>query len=81
VANGGMDMQESIVIESPRRRVARRVGAAGMALAAVLVLGACRAEGGEFIGDPLERGPVSVFQDDAEFASTSPARWQRLNGP
>jgi hypothetical protein len=38
-----------------------------MALAAVLVLGACRATGGGFIGDPLEGGPVSVFQGDAEF--------------
>jgi hypothetical protein len=38
-----------------------------MAVAAVLVLGACRADGGGFIGDPLEGGPVSVFQGDAEF--------------
>ena len=29
-------MQESIVNESPRRRIARRVAAAGMALAALL---------------------------------------------
>ena len=43
--NGGMDMAKSPVNESPRRRIARRVGAAGMALAAVLVLGACRADG------------------------------------
>ena len=38
-----------------------------MALATVLVLGACRAEGGGYIGDPLEGGPVSVFQGDANF--------------
>jgi hypothetical protein len=38
-----------------------------MALAAVLVLGACRATGGGFIGEPLEGGPVSVYQGDAEF--------------
>jgi hypothetical protein len=38
-----------------------------MALAAVFVLGACRATGGGFIGDPLEGGPVSVYQGDAEF--------------
>jgi hypothetical protein len=65
-----MDMDESIVNKSPRRRTARRVGAAGMALAAVLVLGACRATGGGFIGDPLEGGPVSVYQGDAEFGFT-----------
>lgn len=63
-------MSESIVNGSPRRRLARRVGAAGMAVAAVLVLGACRADGGGFIGDPLEGGPVSVFQGDAEFGFT-----------
>jgi hypothetical protein len=63
-------MSESIVNVSPRRRIGRRVGAAGMALAAVLVLGACRATGGGFIGDPLEGGPVSVFQGDAEFGFT-----------
>jgi hypothetical protein len=63
-------MSEWIVNGSPRRRLARRVGAAGMAVAAVLVLGACRADGGGFIGDPLEGGPVSVFQGDAEFGFT-----------
>ena len=46
-----MNMQKSIVNESPRRRIARRVGAAGMALAAVLTLGACKATGGGYIGD------------------------------
>src|SRR5215213_6398699 len=63
-------MSESMVNVSPRRRIGRRVGAAGMALAAVLVLGACQATGGGFIGDPLEGGPVSVFQGDAEFGFT-----------
>ena len=56
--------------ESPRRRFGRRVGAAGLAAATLLVLGACRADGGGFIGDPLEGGPVSVFQGDAEFGFT-----------
>ena len=37
---------------SRRRRVGRRLAAAGMALAAVLTLGACRATGGGYIGDP-----------------------------
>jgi hypothetical protein len=56
--------------ESPRRRVGRRLGVAVMAVAAVLVLGACRATGGGYIGDPLEGGPVSVYQGDAEFGFT-----------
>jgi hypothetical protein len=38
-----------------------------MALAALLALGACRATGGGYIGDPLEGGPVSVFDGDADF--------------
>jgi hypothetical protein len=50
-----------------RPSVARRLGIAGMALAALLVLGACRATGGGYIGDPLEGGPVGVYQGDAEF--------------
>ena len=60
-------MQERIVNESPRRRIARRVGAAGMALAAVLVLGACKAEGGGYVGEPFPGGPVGVYQGDANF--------------
>src|SRR5918995_6299131 len=65
-----MEMAKSPVNKSLRRLTARRVGAAGMALAAVLVLGACRATGGGYIGDPLEGGPVSVYQGDAEFGFT-----------
>ena len=60
-------MQESFVRESLRRRIARRVGAAGMALATLLVLGACKADGGGYIGDPLEGGPVAVYDGDANF--------------
>ena len=56
--------------ESPRRRITRRVGAAGMAVATVLVLGACQATGGGFIGDPLDGQPVGVYQGDAEFGFT-----------
>ena len=41
-----------------------------MALTALLVLGACRATGGGFIGDPLDGGPVSVYQGDAQFGFT-----------
>ena len=38
-----------------------------MALAAVLGLGACKADGGGFIGAPLEGGPVGVYDGDANF--------------
>jgi hypothetical protein len=45
-------MQKSIAKESPRR-IARRLGAAGVALAAVVTLGACKATGGGYIDEPL----------------------------
>jgi hypothetical protein len=70
VLKRGLGMSESIAHVSPRRRLGRRVGAAGLAVAAVLVLGACQATGGGFIGDPLEGGPVSVYQGDAKFGFT-----------
>jgi predicted small lipoprotein YifL len=54
-------MQESIVNKSHRRRIARRIGAAVMALAAVLTLGACRATGGGYLP------PGGVFQGQADF--------------
>ena len=38
-----------------------------MALAMLLVLGACRATGGGYIGDPLDGEPVGVYQGDAQF--------------
>jgi hypothetical protein len=57
-------MQESIVNKSPRRRIARRIGAAVLALAAVLTLGACRATGGGYL--PPE-GVGGLFQTRAEF--------------
>ena len=41
-----MDMKESIVHESLGRRIARRVRPAGMALATLLVMAACKADGG-----------------------------------
>ena len=49
------------------RGAARRIAAAGLALAAVLGLGGCKADGGGFIGEPLPGGPVSVFDGDANF--------------
>ena len=60
-------MRETIAKESARRHVARRVGAAGVALAAVVTLGACRATGGGYIDEPLPGGPVNVFQGEANF--------------
>jgi hypothetical protein len=63
-------MSESIVNVSPRRRLGRRLGAAGSAVAAVLVLGACQATGGGFIGAPLDGGPVAVYDGDARFGFT-----------
>ena len=56
-------MQESIVNKSPRRSIGRRVAAAGMALAAVLTLGACKATGGGQIDDPCERRPADQCVD------------------
>jgi len=52
---------------SPRRRIARRIGAASMALAVLFALGACKATGGGYVGTPLDGGPVSVFQGTANF--------------
>ena len=51
-----LNVQKSIVNESPRRGIARRVAAAGMALAAVLALGACKATGGGQIDEPVPSG-------------------------
>ena len=38
-----------------------------MALAAVLGLGACKADGGGYIGEPFPGGPVGVYDGDANF--------------
>jgi hypothetical protein len=53
--------------QSPRRRITRRVAAAGLALATVLTLGACKATGGGYVGDPLDSGVVGVYTGDANF--------------
>src|SRR5215218_9745300 len=80
--NGGMDMDKSIVNESPRRRITRRVGAAGMAVATVLVLGACQATGGGFIGDPLTGSLSASTKVMPSLGSPSTARWiPRRRGP
>ena len=62
-------MQETIAKESPRRSIARRVGAAGMAVAAVLTLGACKATGGGQIDDPVPAGTSygGAFTGEANF--------------
>jgi hypothetical protein len=59
-------MQETIARGSARR-IARRVGAAGMALAAVLTLGACKATGGGYVGNPLDSGVLAEYTGDANF--------------
>jgi len=59
-------MQETIAKESPRR-IGRRLGAAGVALAAVVTLGACRATGGGYIDAPLPGPVVDEFTGEANF--------------
>src|SRR5215211_5270770 len=59
-------MQKSIAKESRHRLLARRLGVAVMALAALLTLGACRATGGGY----LPPGPVLQGQADFGFNIT-----------
>lgn len=74
-------MQETISDVSPRRGVARRIGAAGLALAATLALGACdEARGYGTIGAPVEPVPVVVPNGKAYFAFTYNCDPQRVNG-
>ena len=64
------NMQESIVNESTRRGIFRRVLVALLALAALLTLGACRATGGGQIDDPVPSGPCRrrrSFTGEANF--------------
>ena len=68
-----MIYQQPGAYESARRRIARRVAAAGMALAPLLTLSACHeAYGGGYIGDPVPGGVIPVnssdnYQTDANF--------------
>jgi hypothetical protein len=62
-----MKMHESILKESSRRRIARRIGATGMALCTLLALGACKATGGGYVGTPLDSGVIGVYTGDANF--------------
>jgi hypothetical protein len=63
-------MQKSIAKESPRR-IARRLGAAGVALAAVVTLGACKATGGGYIDDPLPGGVLPVGDIEGTYTGTA----------
>ena len=54
--------------DTAARPMARRLGAASLAVAALLGLGACKAAGGGYIGEPLDGGLVSVFGGRAHFA-------------
>ncbi|HEX2404918.1 MAG TPA: hypothetical protein VHM29_09465 [Acidimicrobiia bacterium] len=62
-----------IAKESSRRGIARRIGAAGLALAAVVTLGACKATGGGQIDEPVPSGVLptgdidGAYKGDANF--------------
>jgi hypothetical protein len=61
-------MQESIVHKSTRRRIAQRVGGAGIALATLLTLTACHeARGGGYLGAPVDSGVIGVYSGTANF--------------
>jgi hypothetical protein len=61
-------MRAQIVHESPRRAVFRRVAAAGMAMAAVLALGACKATGGGQIDEPVPSGVLLTGDIDGAYS-------------
>jgi hypothetical protein len=59
-------MKETIAKESSHKRTARRVGAAGVALATTLLLAGCHeAQGGGYLGAAAEGSPV--FNGRADF--------------
>jgi hypothetical protein len=73
------NMQDTIAKEARRRGVARRIGAAGLALAALVTLGACKATGGGVIDEPVPSGvlednnldPIDgAYKGDANFGFT-----------
>jgi hypothetical protein len=68
-------MKRSIAKESPRGHTARRVAAAGMALAAVLTFGACKATGGGQIDDPVPSGVLPEDIPDVGGAFTGDANF------
>jgi hypothetical protein len=61
-------MKKSIAEESHHGRMARRVGAAGVALATTLVMAGCHeARGGGYLGAPVDSGVIGVYSGDANF--------------
>ena len=68
-------MQGTIAKDSPRRGTARRVAAAGMALAALLTFGACKATGGGQIDDPAPSGVLPPAIPDVTGAFTGEANF------
>jgi hypothetical protein len=61
-------MQETIAKERPRRRMAGRVAAAGMALAAAVTLAGCHeARGGGYIGQVVPQTNNPIFNARADF--------------
>jgi len=61
-------MKKSIAKKSPHGRMARRVGAAGVALAATLVMAGCHeARGGGYLGAPVDSGVIGVYSGTANF--------------
>jgi hypothetical protein len=64
-------MQETIAKERPRRRIAGRVAAAGMALAAAVTLAGCHeARGGGYIGQVVPQTNNPIFNARADFGFT-----------
>jgi hypothetical protein len=64
-------MQETIAKERPRRRIAGRVAAAGMALAAAVTLAGCHeARGGGYIGQVVPQTINPVYNGRADFGFT-----------
>jgi len=68
--NEVMKMKKSIATESPNRRIARRVGAAGVALAAAITLAACDGKGGGYINGPVPQTTNPIFNGRADFGFT-----------
>ena len=74
-------MQESIVHKSTRRRIAQRVGGAGIALATLLTLTACHeARGGGYLGAPVDSGVISVYSGTANFGFNFTCDANRVKG-
>ena len=75
-------MQESIVKESPRRRIGRRVAAAGMALAAAVTLAGCHeARGGGYIGAAARESASPIVQWQSKLRLHLRLRRQQGQGP